>query len=325
MVWHSAVDDSVASMRGVMQPAANVVAATMSVVGGSLAVLRRRVAPAAPRVESRDWLDSLGQLGDDDGFFAIRNIAARCRHVYDRGWLVVNEGRQNNWYFCKTDDLEYFFARIAPRSPFVLFSGHSDATVDRRFRKHLRRPELLAWLATNATLEHPKLRPLPVGIANPLTGWPNADRTVLGRARAADLPKERLFYVRFELHTNRREREQCLRETKLPLDPARDFPGYVEELASAYFCLSPSGAGLDCHRTWEALHLKTIPVVRRSLLTDYHRDFPMVVLDDWSDFRSITFSPELYRAIWNAWSRRAISLDGYLARVERILGEIEKR
>jgi len=34
--------------------------------------------------------------------------------------------------------------------------------------------------------------------------------------------------------------------------------------AGCAFTLSPAGAGLDCHRTWEALLLGSIPVVLRS-------------------------------------------------------------
>jgi len=310
-------------MRAVKPVRSNVAAATRSALGESLAAARGRIAPPAPRIESLDWLDSLHELAVDDGFFAIRNIAARCRHVFDRGRLVVNERQENDWYFCKTDHLEYFFERVAPRKPFILFSGHSDASVGRRYRRYLRRPELRAWFAANATLAHPKLQSLPVGIANPLTGWPNADRSVLEHVRAADIPKSRLFYVRFEMHTNPTERERCLQETGLPLDPPSEFPRYLEELASSYFCLSPAGKGIDCHRTWESLHLRTIPVVTRSLLTDQHRDFPIVALENWSDFGSVPFSPDLHRAVWNAWSRRAISLDGYLERVATVIRKLE--
>lgn len=288
----------------------------------SLAAVRRGV-DEAPPLESRDWLDALPDLAIDDGFFGLRNIAARCRYVFDRGWFVVNENAGNNWYFCKTDHLEYFFSHHAPAEPFVLFSGHSDATVDGRYRRHLRRPELKAWFAANTTLRHPKLLPLPVGVPNPLTGWPNDDRATLRRVRDAALPKTRLVYARFELHTNRRARERCLRDTGLQLDPPREFPRYLEDLASSYFTLSPEGAGKDCHRTWEALHVRTIPVVTKGVLTDHHTDFQIVALDNWKDFRSIDFSPQLYRHLWGDWDPAALSLDGYLARVRRILGEID--
>ena len=43
--------------------------------------------------------------------------------------------------------------------------------------------------------------------------------------------------------------------------------------------------GVDCHRTWEALYLKTIPIVDRSLVTEYFSQFfPMVLVDNWNTF-----------------------------------------
>ena len=67
-----------------------------------------------------------------------------------------------------------------------------------------------------------------------------------------------------------RERGYCLQQTGLPLGVWAPWPRYLEELASSYFCVSPFGIGIDCVRTWEALLVRTIPVVRRSLVTDHH-------------------------------------------------------
>jgi hypothetical protein len=99
-------------------------------------------------------------------------------------------------------------------------------------------------------------------------------------------------------------------------DPPLAFDEYLKRLSSSYFCLSPRGAGIDCHRTWESLYVGTIPVVTRSVLTDQHADFPLVVLDDWSEFRSIDFSPALYESLWKAWDPTALRLDSYVRRVE---------
>ena len=104
----------------------------------------------------------------------------------------------------------------------------------------------------------------------------------------------------------------------MPLSPPKPFAEYLAQLASAYFCISPRGNGLDCHRTWEALYLGTIPVVTRSALTDHFSDIPMVVLDDWSEFKSVEFSPQRYAQLWNGFSVEQISLDRYLGRVERL-------
>jgi len=51
------------------------------------------------------------------------------------------------------------------------------------------------------------------------------------------------------------------------------------------FEVSPVGQGLDCHRTWEALFLNTIPIVKTSPLDLLYsqEDFPVVVVKDWRE------------------------------------------
>jgi len=49
------------------------------------------------------------------------------------------------------------------------------------------------------------------------------------------------------------------------------------------FVLSPHGNGLDCHRTWEALVLGCIPIVKKSLIDDLYIDLPVLIVNEWSD------------------------------------------
>lgn len=49
------------------------------------------------------------------------------------------------------------------------------------------------------------------------------------------------------------------------------------------FCASPHGHGLDCHRTWEALALGCIPIVKSSALDDLYAQFPVWIVNDWSE------------------------------------------
>jgi len=51
------------------------------------------------------------------------------------------------------------------------------------------------------------------------------------------------------------------------------------------FELSPSGNGLDCHRTYEAIILNTIPIVRTNTLDRIYidHDLPVVIVDEWSE------------------------------------------
>ena len=254
-------------------------------------------------------------------FITGNGFAERCRFVLDAEGFAVNEEAENeNWWFCKADFLEYFFEELAPDAEFVLFSHNSDRPIDARFRRHLRRRNLVAWFAANAALVHPKLVACPLGIANP--EWPHGDTTAIEAVQRADVAKERLFDVSFTVNTNRAERERCLAETGLELEAPRSFAEYLDRLAASQFCISPRGNGIDTHRTWEALYVRTIPVVTRSVLTDHHPDLPLVVLDNWSEFRSIDFGPELYERTWDDWNPDKLRLDRYLERVSRTVDRL---
>jgi hypothetical protein len=273
--------------------------------------------PLRPPLDPPDRVAAYSLVPEDESYITGNGIARRCRHVLNYDVPAVNEDVENDWWFCKSDFLEYFFRELAPRESFVLFSHNSDRPIDARFSRELRRPRLAAWFAQNAAVDHPKLHALPIGIANPR--WRHGDQAALKRVQAADLPKRDLFEASFSLETNTEERRYCLEQTGIPLAGRVDHDGYLERLASARFCISPRGNGIDAHRTWEALYLRAIPVVTRSVVTEQHRDLPLIVLDDWAEFRAIDFSPELYERTIGDWSPDELRLDRYLERVERLI------
>ncbi|MBZ5557892.1 MAG: hypothetical protein LAO77_11515 [Acidobacteriia bacterium] len=55
----------------------------------------------------------------------------------------------------------------------------------------------------------------------------------------------------------------------------------LSEYARHVFVISPHGYGLDCYRTWEALLMGCIPIVKRSPLDDLYRGLPVAIVDDW--------------------------------------------
>lgn len=84
------------------------------------------------------------------------------------------------------------------------------------------------------------------------------------------------------------------------------------------FEVSPRGKGLDCFRTWEALALGVIPIVRRSTLDPLYEDegFPVVIVESFAEISPVSlrgwlagladrFTPQLTRKLSNAyWSDR---------------------
>jgi hypothetical protein len=282
----------------------------------------RLARPLRPPVESPELVVRMLVAPPDGRFVTGNGFAAHCRYVLNYDVLRVNEDVDNNWWFCNPEFLEYFFRSLAPEEEFVLFTHNSnvDRPVDARLARRLELPQLAAWFATNVEVRHPKLHPIPLGVGNPI----KCDPAELRRVQDEAPPKTQLFEASFETWTNPAERTYCIAQTGIAPSPKVPQPQFFERLASSYFCISPCGNGVDCYRTWQALYLRTIPIVTRSPITEQHADLPWIVLDDWSEFRAIEFSPELYERTWGDWEPASLSLERYLERVRATLRRVEE-
>jgi hypothetical protein len=86
------------------------------------------------------------------------------------------------------------------------------------------------------------------------------------------------------------------------------FKEYLEELSKSYFVISPNGNGIDCHKTWEALYLRSIPIVTKSINIDFYRDYPIIVIDDWSKFNPNDFNVDLYNKTWGDFNIKNLNI-----------------
>lgn len=59
-----------------------------------------------------------------------------------------------------------------------------------------------------------------------------------------------------------------------------DLIPYLTTMKDSYYVLSPFGNGLDCHRTWEALLLDTIPIVESSPIDNLFSELPVLIVDN---------------------------------------------
>src|SRR5437588_475849 len=104
-----------------------------------LAAARRRVYPLRPPLESPEQVAALSRTADDHPFITGNGLAARCRFVINYDDLIVNDSVDNDWWFCRTDVVEYFFFRHEPSDEYVLFSHNSDRPIDETVSRFLRR------------------------------------------------------------------------------------------------------------------------------------------------------------------------------------------
>jgi hypothetical protein len=188
--------------------------------------------------------------------------------------------------FVYTHQVHSFLTRVLPRlsHSFVLLTHNSDDAIGPAYRPALADPRLHHWFAQNAVMRHPKLTPLPIGIAN--AQWPHGDLDALLEASNQRRDTRRdVVYVNFDVRTNPAVRiplrDALARSPHVWLAPPRPFRAYLDDMAACHWVLSPPGNGVDCHRTWEALYLGCVPIVARTEYgTPLHDGFPIVQVED---------------------------------------------
>ena len=58
---------------------------------------------------------------------------------------------------------------------------------------------------------------------------------------------------------------------------------YKKLLRDSTFVLSPPGNGIDCHRTWESIYLKSIPIVLSRAWPFSEFSLPVLALNSWDE------------------------------------------
>jgi len=202
-------------------------------------------------------------------------------------------------YFVKTDLLDIFCKKFKPNSEYKLITHNSDFPVNKRYLKLLKDKNLVKWFGQNIENTHPKLISIPIGIANEI--WEHGDQNIFNKHMLQfNDCKKNLIYCNFEVSTNPIERGKCMQsmiKNKIPIAPKCSFDNYLKELKNSYFSISPNGNGVDCHKIWESMYLKTIPIVTRSINISHYTNYPILIINDWNTFDKSILSKDLYNEI----------------------------
>ena len=183
--------------------------------------------------------------------------------------------------------------------PYVLVTGHSDKPCPGDYARFLDDPMLLRWFGNNPTQEHPNFSPIPLG----LNGFYHSHAILSTRSR--DLhsrPKTNVAVANFYLASHeergrvwsllcdgsRNEWLSCLGKDGSWYPAGAALTEQLEVFLPYKFWISPRGNGLDCHRTWEALYLGAIPVVRSSFMDRLYDGLPVLIVKEWSEVTKAT-------------------------------------
>lgn len=235
-----------------------------------------------------------------------------CDHLFDETSknMIPENVKFGDAIFLKTDYLSEFFSKIHPRipNPYVLVTHNSDYDAPRGFGYILDDPKLLAWYGQNVMhYEHPKLHPIPIGIANRYWRHGSIDAVAEAQSISQGCDRPILLFMNFSKGTHSDRNQVYQKFCNQPfcfVSPPKDFKSYLCDLAHSKFVLSPRGNGLDCHRTWEALLMGAIPIVISSSIDSLFEGLPVVIIQDWDEV-----TQEFLEAKWAEMSEQKFALE----------------
>ena len=215
-----------------------------------------------------------------------------CDHIFDETTPSFNAAnvKAGDIVFVKTDKLLRYFKRFHRniKHPYILLTHNSDLPIPGAYAKYLDDSKLIAWFGQNVeNFSHPKLIPIPIGLANRMWDHGNPDIFLEKIQNLNTFAREFLVYINFSISTYPTERTHVYNlfanTPYCTVSGMKALPLYLDDVLRAKFVLSPRGNGLDCHRTWEALLMGAIPIVRTSSSDSLYDDLPVVIVNSWEE------------------------------------------
>lgn len=232
------------------------------------------------------------QKETSEPYISGNTFKAYCDFAFDEKKQFIDPKRvfEGCTIFIKTDYLNTFFSKIHPwiNVKYIIVTHNSDYPAPGECEQYLDDEKIIAWFGMNVEGKpHPKLHPIPIGIAN--KRWPHGNVKLVREKQAATkkVKKEILLYSNFLVATRFQERNEVSQlfsnEPYCLTASPKDFGSYLMDLARSKFVLSPRGNGLDCHRTWESLLMGAYPIVKTSTIDSMYEGLPVVIVNDWKE------------------------------------------
>jgi len=242
-------------------------------------------------------------------FLKTKNALFHTRKYSNVNEFMESTNIKQPDYICitgYTQILSFIFTNIIDKikNPIILITIESDV-IDFK-KEYLSHTKLKHWFSWNKSIKHPKLTCIPIGL-NEDRHMDAMNNTI--NEHEENLKEKKLLLVNFNPATNNERRKffdyarknwdfaDILPHTHFPCEKSYFKKSLIEgqikievtskdfykELREYKFALSPAGAGIDCHRTWECLYLGVIPIVRKSEINEIYKNLPILVVDDWKD------------------------------------------
>ena len=173
-----------------------------------------------------------------------------------------------------------------PQMKFIIITNLEDTPIDAQIRVP---DNVLCISAVNAIAHGDKVIPAPYGVQRKMT--PDDDRieqlTEWMEFDNKDNP-DKLLYVSHNESSNARRlgiKNLFYDKDWAEVNEQRvSYHTFLSNLSNSKFMICPIGNAIDCHRNWEVLYMRRVPImVRDPYLEELYKSYPVLFVDDYKD------------------------------------------
>ena len=291
-----------------------------------------------------EFLSNYGIPRKSDIFIVSRlNIYEHQNKQYKNGTII----------YLKIEFIREFARVLLPliQYKFILVSGLSDYTCPQNLfpnsevEPFINNSNLIHWYVCNCTIKHTKITLLPIGIdywtispvgcsaffGNKMS--PIDQETEFKEIISTVKPiNERIIKCYSNFHfadygrlfgESRKDIINIVPTELVFYEPAKLLRIQSWKNQSEYaFILSPHGHGMDCYRTWEALLLGCIVIVKTSPLDGLYTDLPVLILNNWTDLTQELLIKTASEFRDNTYNYDKLTLDYWMKQIQNHQPEI---
>lgn len=215
----------------------------------------------------------------------------------------------------------------------LLVSGHSDYGIDNAYLDILNSDHLKIWYCQNKCIKHPKLFSIPLGITNKDEPVTRGRHKIIGNTtRIYNISKEEkewrnLVYMNLTVTNFPEERKQIVSQYakcswvtyEEPNISENGHENYLRNIHTHKFAFAPRGNGLDTHRLWECLYLRTIPIVKHHVSMEDFSDLPILFVDSWDGLTEEYLNEQYEIIMKKKYNMKKITLTYWTDRIQDLI------
>lgn len=202
--------------------------------------------------------------------------------------LLVSALKENDIIYTHTMYAKQLFEILKEvKVKIILITHNSDMNVDRSFEIPFC---VKKWFTQNVNCEDYFIESIPIGLENSRWFQKEHKKEKMKMLLLQEKDICNTLLVNFNTETNPKERVHAFNIFKDKVwatckcsKNGFDFSSYIWNVYNHQFVLCPAGNGIDTHRTWEALYMKSIPIEKRTHNNFFYRHLPICFVDEWEE------------------------------------------